>query len=268
MSQSNFGLLLKAWRKKANINQPFLARQVGVTDVYISYLESGKRTPSREIVLKIAKELKAPPDKLLAAAGFLPQISQQEIIKFGFENVKQINNDEPSESIMKIASLEAKIDKLLQMQQKYPKPSPIPRINPKDLEINEINSMIPLPHFGEIACGEPCPVWDEPEEIIYWPKSVAEKATCTLKAKGDSMESWGIKEGDVIFVKQTNSATSGKTVIARVNKEYYTCKVYQEKDDERFLVPKSQKKDKYDILNFKKYDIEIVGIVVGKFEQW
>jgi transcriptional regulator with XRE-family HTH domain len=59
--------VIKTLRQEKGLSQKALAEQVGVTDAYITMLESGKRkNPSLEILKKLAKALGVPVTELLA----------------------------------------------------------------------------------------------------------------------------------------------------------------------------------------------------------
>lgn len=49
---------IKKYRNDLGITQEDLAEKVGVSRVYIGYVEQGRNTPSLEILEKIAKSLK------------------------------------------------------------------------------------------------------------------------------------------------------------------------------------------------------------------
>ena len=49
---------IKSFRKEMDMTQEDLAEKVGVSRVYIGYVEQGRNTPSLEILEKIAKALK------------------------------------------------------------------------------------------------------------------------------------------------------------------------------------------------------------------
>ena len=58
--------MIKTLRQEKGLSQKALAEQVGVTDAYITMLESGKRkNPSLDILKKIAKALGVPVAELL-----------------------------------------------------------------------------------------------------------------------------------------------------------------------------------------------------------
>lgn len=74
--RTGFSLALKGLREEARVSQSKLAERAGFDHSYVSRLESGTRTPTREAVEQLALALGAEPgkhDELLAAAGFLPR---------------------------------------------------------------------------------------------------------------------------------------------------------------------------------------------------
>lgn len=72
---SSFGMLLKHWRSKRGISQLELSLTSQVSQRHISFLESGRAKPSREMVLELATVLEVPlrqQNLLLTTAGFAP----------------------------------------------------------------------------------------------------------------------------------------------------------------------------------------------------
>jgi transcriptional regulator with XRE-family HTH domain len=71
-----FGATLKQFREARRVSQSKLAERAGFDHSYVSRLESGARTPTRDAVqqLSVALELeRVQQDELLASAGFLPR---------------------------------------------------------------------------------------------------------------------------------------------------------------------------------------------------
>jgi transcriptional regulator with XRE-family HTH domain len=60
----NIGKNLKRLRRKRGLTQQALAEKVGITQVYVAYLEGG-RTPSLPMLQRLAKALKVKVGKLL-----------------------------------------------------------------------------------------------------------------------------------------------------------------------------------------------------------
>lgn len=75
-SGSTFGATLKRFREESRVSQSKLAERAGFDHSYVSRLESGARTPTREAVIQLAEALNTEAgrqDEMLAAAGFMPR---------------------------------------------------------------------------------------------------------------------------------------------------------------------------------------------------
>lgn len=75
LTLDSFGLLLKQWRSQRGFSQLDLAVTSQVSQRHISFLESGRAKPSREMVLQLAEVLEIPlrqQNLMLTAAGFAP----------------------------------------------------------------------------------------------------------------------------------------------------------------------------------------------------
>jgi transcriptional regulator with XRE-family HTH domain len=71
-----FGPVLKQFREARRVSQSKLAERAGFDHSYVSRLESGARTPTRDAVEQLAMALgleRVQQDELLASAGFLPR---------------------------------------------------------------------------------------------------------------------------------------------------------------------------------------------------
>ncbi|HYJ13080.1 MAG TPA: helix-turn-helix transcriptional regulator [Thermomicrobiales bacterium] len=74
-ADAGFGGKLKGFREVRRVSQSKLAQRAGFDHSYVSRLESGARTPTRDAVEQLAQALdleQVGRDELLAAAGFLP----------------------------------------------------------------------------------------------------------------------------------------------------------------------------------------------------
>jgi transcriptional regulator with XRE-family HTH domain len=70
-----FGDRLRAWRLRRRMSQLQLSNEAGVSARHLSFLETGRSRPSREIVLHLAEHLDVPlreRNTLLVAAGYAP----------------------------------------------------------------------------------------------------------------------------------------------------------------------------------------------------
>ena len=75
-----FGPLLRQWRQRRRVSQLDLALAADVSARHVSFLETGRSRPSREMVLRLAERLDVPlrdRNPLLLAAGFAPSYPQR-----------------------------------------------------------------------------------------------------------------------------------------------------------------------------------------------
>jgi transcriptional regulator with XRE-family HTH domain len=74
-SSPPIGHLLREWRQRRRRSQLDLALDADISTRHLSYVESGRASPSREMVLRLAEQLDVPlraRNTLLLAAGFAP----------------------------------------------------------------------------------------------------------------------------------------------------------------------------------------------------
>jgi transcriptional regulator with XRE-family HTH domain len=75
-----FGERLRHWRQRRRLSQLELALQAEVSTRHLSCVETGRASPSREMVLRLAERLQLPPrerNALLVAAGFAPMYRER-----------------------------------------------------------------------------------------------------------------------------------------------------------------------------------------------
>lgn len=76
------GSLLRQWRRRRRMSQLDLASAADVSTRHLSFVETGRSSPSRELVLHLARHLDVPlreQNDLLLAAGFAPAFSQLDL---------------------------------------------------------------------------------------------------------------------------------------------------------------------------------------------
>jgi transcriptional regulator with XRE-family HTH domain len=74
------GPLLRDWRRRRRLSQLDLALEAGVSTRHLSFVETGRSTPSAEMVLLLADQLDVPlreRNQLLLAAGYAPVYEQR-----------------------------------------------------------------------------------------------------------------------------------------------------------------------------------------------
>src|SRR3978361_2497133 len=79
-SHSRIGEHLRSWRQRRHLSQLDLAGDAEISARHLSFLETGRAAPSRDMVLKLAERLAVPlreRNVLLVAAGFAPAFPQR-----------------------------------------------------------------------------------------------------------------------------------------------------------------------------------------------
>ncbi|CAN5705140.1 helix-turn-helix transcriptional regulator [soil metagenome] len=74
------GTLLREWRQRRHLSQLDLAGDAEVSTRHLSYVETGRANPSREMVLRLADRLEVPlreRNRLLTAAGYAPMYAER-----------------------------------------------------------------------------------------------------------------------------------------------------------------------------------------------
>src|SRR3954468_24465144 len=74
-ADAGFGTMLRSWRSTRRMSQLELASAAGVSSRHLSFIETGRARPSREMVVHLAEQLEVPlreRNGLLTAAGFAP----------------------------------------------------------------------------------------------------------------------------------------------------------------------------------------------------
>jgi transcriptional regulator with XRE-family HTH domain len=76
------GELIRTWRRRRSLSQLELALEADVSSRHVSFLETGRARPSREMVLRLAEHLDIPlreRNRLLLAAGYAPLYEERSL---------------------------------------------------------------------------------------------------------------------------------------------------------------------------------------------
>lgn len=103
--------------------------------------------------------------------------------------------------------------------------------------------MVSVPVLGKVAAGEPLLAVDHIEEYYPVPADYMPKESCFMvTVKGDSMINMGIYDGDLLIVKQQNTAENGDVVVALLN-DSVTVKRFYKEDHHYRLQPENDAMD-------------------------
>ncbi len=82
MPETAVGTMLRDWRQRRRLSQLDLALEAGVSTRHLSFVETGRSRPSREMVLHLAEQLEVPlreRNQLLLAAGYAPRYAARSL---------------------------------------------------------------------------------------------------------------------------------------------------------------------------------------------
>lgn len=93
---------------------------------------------------------------------------------------------------------------------------------------------ISVPVLGEIACGIPKFAEENIEEYVRLPVALfGQGQFYILRAYGDSMVEAGIDDGDLVLIRQQDTAEEGQIVVALIGEEATLKRFYLEPENHR-----------------------------------
>lgn len=132
---------------------------------------------------------------------------------------------------------------------------------PRSIDIYENEKMVNIPLLGLIAAGQPIEAIQN-KEIIAVPKNKLSRSGefYVLRVVGDSMIDENINDGDLVLVRQQDTAENGQKVVALVdNYEATLKKFYKEKN---FIRLQPANKTIEPIIIKRDRELTIQGIVI------
>ncbi len=135
-------------------------------------------------------------------------------------------------------------------------------IRTKNISKINNNAML-IPVVGTIACGTPLLAEENIEEYLPIPKSfIGNGEYFILKANGNSMIKAGIEDGDLVIVRQQESAEQGQIVVALIDDEATLKRYYL--DNKKKQVRLHPENDEMQDMYFKKIIIQGVAVKIIK----
>lgn len=120
-----------------------------------------------------------------------------------------------------------------------------------------------IPIVGEIACGSPILAEENIESYVTFSRELLGGGKFfILRAKGDSMINAGINDGDLVIVRQQETADEGQIVVALINDEA-TLKRYF-RDKRRRKIRLHPENDEMDDMYFSSVSIQGVAVKILK----
>ena len=123
--------------------------------------------------------------------------------------------------------------------------------------------IVPLPLVGQVRAGAPSLAEECVEDVYTFAADFVGNDDCfMLSVKGDSMKNAGILEGDLIIVRQQDTAENGEIIVALLDDEATVKRYYREEHAIR-LQPETED---YDPIYTK--NCHILGKVIGLWRKY
>jgi len=134
--------------------------------------------------------------------------------------------------------------------------------SPRSISVYESQQMVKIPLMGVIAAGQPIEAI-RVKETIAIPKTKVMRGGnfYALRVAGNSMIDENINDGDIILVKEQQSAENGQKVVALIDNYEATLKTFYKERNQIRLQPANKE---YEPIIIKKGEQEIIiqGLVV------
>ena len=115
-----------------------------------------------------------------------------------------------------------------------------------------------LPVVGSVAAGSPVLAEENIEDYVSVPTIAGgERGQYLLRVRGESMRDAGILEGDLVVVREQNTAQNGDIVVALLGEEATVKRFFREPDHIR-LQPENETMEP-----IRSKEVKVLGRVVG-----
>ena len=118
-----------------------------------------------------------------------------------------------------------------------------------------------VPLVGQVAAGQPILAAENIEQTIPLPAELSGEHTFILRVRGDSMIDAGILDGDMVVVRQQQTADNGDIVVAMLDDSATVKRFFREADRIRLQPENAALEPIY------SRDVQIVGKVVALFRR-
>ncbi|MCF2670269.1 MAG: transcriptional repressor LexA [Clostridiales bacterium] len=119
-----------------------------------------------------------------------------------------------------------------------------------------------VPILGQVTAGMPILAVEQIEGYVPYERADRYGEHFALRIKGDSMIGAGIMNGDIIIVRQQQTADSGQIVVALLEDEA-TCKTLRIRDHHVWLMPENP-----DYPPIDGQGCSILGVVVAVYREY
>ncbi|MVO98891.1 transcriptional repressor LexA [Paenibacillus lutrae] len=271
---NEINIRIKELRLKHKLTMAKLAAMIGVSPGNISDWENGKKksTPTAKALISISKQFNVSLDWLMtgsepetptniqnkSSAPYSPYMEALQVL------AGQLMEDD-------LLMLQTLADHLARKNTEASTGDPYRTGRIRQTSIPADNSQlretslsaeyyVRLPLLGKVTAGSPILAAENIEEYFSVPKSlVGAGKYFILRILGESMVNKGIKNGDLVLVRQQSSADNGDVVVALIDGEEATVKTFYKEADHIRLQPAN---DAFQPL-LPENDVSILGRVVS-----
>ncbi|MAJ91557.1 MAG: repressor LexA [Legionellales bacterium] len=121
-----------------------------------------------------------------------------------------------------------------------------------------------LPLAGRIAAGKPIEAISEQYEINF-SEMLLGPGRYVLEVQGDSMIDAGILDGDLVIIRETQSADNGDIVVALIDNSEATLKRLKKNGNQIELIPDNKSMSP---MKYSADRINVQGVVVGQVRMY
>jgi len=249
------GRYLAARRAALGLSYRQLAQRLGKAPSTLQAWEQGKRLPDLEDLLALSHLLGADLAELLDLAA-TPVRELEKQLAAAEERLRRTAERRPAGSAHRLKVLEAErqaafLKNLLAARQRQ---ETTPRLPRRVVPLYDLKS---VPVIGTIRAGKPRLAVEEALGYTGVPHDL--QVDYALTVQGDSMVGAGIAPGDVVWVRQADTAQPGETVVALLAGEEVTVK-HLVKENGRYLLRANNPERAYPDLPLGPED-KIIGVV-------
>ncbi|MBM1219241.1 transcriptional repressor LexA [Ponticoccus sp. SC2-23] len=140
------------------------------------------------------------------------------------------------------------------------RPDPAPA-RPRAAQQIELSGAIELPMMGRIAAGVPIAAISEVSHNVAVPQSmVGTGEHYALEVRGDSMIEAGINDGDVVVIRECETAETGDIVVALVEEQEATLKRFRRQNG---MIALEAANPAYETRLYRDDQVRVQGRLVG-----
>ncbi|MHB0975983.1 MAG: transcriptional repressor LexA [Candidatus Aquicultorales bacterium] len=185
----------------------------------------------------------------------------QEIARKGYPpSVREIGQAVGLSSSSTVHSHLAALEKKGFIRRDPTKPRALETLDYKSAKPGNGSRAVHLPLLGQVAAGMPILAQENVEDMIAVPvELVKDESSFLLRVRGESMIEAGILDGDILIVRQQQTADNGDIVVAMIEDEA-TVKRFSRYGDRIVLKPENRLMEP-----IISRDVTVIGKVTGLF---